>query len=101
LRAARAWQVKPTEYLREWSTVDRTLAEALLYLEANTGDHGVPMWDATNPAKVFHVEQGLDLAAKAREEAIERLKDRKGSTAGVTFTVIDRGEPDDAHMEDA
>ena len=49
LRAARAWGVPPTEYLKAWSTRDRALAEGLWLYEAGMGPHGIPMLRATDP----------------------------------------------------
>jgi outer membrane receptor for monomeric catechols len=96
MRAARAWGVKPTVFLTEWSTVDRTLAEASLHLEDSTPDHGVPLWDAKNPARVWRVETSTDFAAQARDKAVKKLQDRKTETSGKMFTVVDRGIPDEA-----
>ena len=102
LRTARAWGgVRPTEFLRltspggPWNGRDRVLAQALDYLDAATPDHGVPGWIATHPAWSFTVEQGLDQAARAREEAIAKARDRKGANmAGATFTVTAKPPPE-------
>jgi hypothetical protein len=89
LRAARAWQVPPMTYLREWSSRDRGLAEGLLLYEQGTGPHGFPMRYATDDDNDgwFEVVERTDYAQAAIDQWREGLKGRH--VPGVFPVVID------------
>lgn len=89
LKAARAWQVRPSEYLG-WSGLDRGLAEGLIEAESSVGPHGIPWVDALDPENDgwFEVREQIDYAQRPLDEW---QKENQGSEAepGARVYVVD------------
>lgn len=82
--------MRPTKYLR-WSRRDRGLAEGLIFYEEALGSHGIPTWLSQDPERVFEVDEVVDHAAAALDEAREEYERGKGSNHGLRLIVVDRG----------
>jgi hypothetical protein len=97
LRAARAWGVPPTTYLRDWSTRDRGLAEGLLLHEAGIGPHGIPLRIATDPDMDgwFDVEERVDYAQAALDQWRAEQKDPIPGTYPVLVNLRNTPRTDD------
>ncbi|MCL1801921.1 MAG: hypothetical protein FWG25_11275, partial [Promicromonosporaceae bacterium] len=66
------------------------MAEALTIYEANVGEEtGLPSWIATDPRRVFRVEQLVDEAAAVLEAERDRLKNHREH--GHRLRVVDEG----------
>lgn len=83
----------------EWDDWQRALTLALVDLERETGPHGHPMWEATNPTAVdpngdYHYaadEPVVDFAAQVQARAEKAWRDdpahKDEDTSGLFFPV--------------
>lgn len=85
----------------EWDEWQRSLALALIDLEASIQPHGVASWDAFNPTAIdpdgefhFRAEPVTDYAQAAIDRA--RRENKDGDHDGVTYVVrkVMAREPD-------
>ena len=83
--------MRPTKYLSRWSKRDRGLAEGLLFYEQQLGPHGIPSWLAQNPERVFEIDEVVDGAQAALDEAQEEYQRGGGPGHGVQLVVVDQG----------
>lgn len=86
--------MRPTKYLG-WSSRDRGLAEGLVFYESQLGPHGHPSWISQDPERQFAVDEVVDQAQAALDEAHEEYGCGKGPGKGVHLIVIDQGKRPD------
>lgn len=86
--------MRPTKYLR-WSQVDRGLAEGLTFYEQHLGPHGHPSWIAHDPDRVFEVDEVVDQAQAALDEAQEENQRSERKAHGLQLVALDRGRRKD------
>lgn len=84
--------MRPTKYLRKWSAVDRTLAEALLLHEKAFDPHGIPWEIALDPEKGswLDVDERINWAAAA----VENWRAQGSHEPGAYPVVIDTRQAD-------
>lgn len=77
-----------------WSERDRGLAEGLLSYEQSLGSHGFPSWIAEDPERVFEIDEKVDHAQAALDEAREEYQRGDNVAPGLQLVLIDQGKPD-------
>lgn len=87
--------MRPTQYLgskgKQWTRVDRVLAEGLLTYEASLNAHGIP-WDrASDPDRKFVIDEAIDYAAQVYDEAVEEYRKGDDVEKGLRLVVVDQG----------
>lgn len=85
--------MKPSEYM-SWSDRDRALAEGLLQLQDSTPQHGIPKWISSDPERKFVVDEYVDHAQEALDEAREEYSSNPGGAPhGLKLTVAVKPVP--------
>lgn len=91
--------MRPKKYLGarggQWTRVDRVLAEGLIVYEGSLNPHGIPADRATDPERVFKIDEDMDYAVEAYEEAQEEYRTGENRKAGLMLRVIDAGVRED------
>jgi hypothetical protein len=87
LKAARAWQVRPSEF-QSWSLRDKLQAVALLEHEASIGRCGHPH-DVSTGDKEGWYEVDDTLVCWACAKLDEYQKEQKDPTPGVQLRIVD------------
>lgn len=64
----------------------------MLVYEDSLGPHGHPSWLARDPGRTFEVDEVVDHAAAALDEAHEEYKRGTPPGHGVRLVVLDRGD---------
>ena len=96
--------MRPTKYLKKWSRVDQALAEAHLSYEASLNAHGIPRFLAGDADRTFEVDEVMDYAAEAFEQAQEEYRRADNASPGLRLIVLDKGvreSPDAPDKESA
>lgn len=76
------------------------MAEGLLEYERSLNAHGVPWHIASDPDRKWTLDESIDHAAAAYEEALEEFKNGETTPApGLRLSLIDKGVPDDVTEE--
>lgn len=101
--------MRPTEYLgisepgNKWSTVDRGLAEGLLFYEAGLNAMGIPTEIATDPVNegAFEVEPVVDFAQAAidRYRGADGYKPEPGEALRVRMLTTSDDPADEEPLE--
>jgi len=95
LKTARAWGATPTQFFKDWSGRDRTLAQAIQFLENQTNpETGLPSWIDGDPLRDFGVEERISFGSKVLAAKRKRFADSGTPTDGISFVVYDKGVPD-------
>lgn len=86
--------MRPTKYLR-WSARDRSLAEALLTHQDSLNGIGIPTWIAQDPTREFVVDEVVDGAMAALDEAREEYGRSEGKNYGLQLLVVEKAQQPD------
>lgn len=84
--------MRPTKYLK-WSARDRSLAEALLTHQDSLNPLGIPTWIAQDATREFVVDETVDGAMAALDEAREEYSRGEGKNYGLQLLVVEKAVP--------
>jgi hypothetical protein len=80
----------------EWDVWQRSLALAGFDLDRETGPHGHPMWEATDPTaldpegdyRYVTDDPHVDAAERSRQQRIKRWRDENGKDADMSGLIF-------------
>lgn len=89
--------MRPTVYLgtrrgKRWTEVDRGLAEGLIVYESSLNQLGIPAWEARDESRGWTVDEDVDFAMAAVEQAQWQAQKDQGKgepSFGLRYAVMD------------